>query len=182
MWTYHTCCLHSLRHTACIGLTPEHVTLEVLVPSVHNEGKCVHIPSYAHEGQETDTTLHQHLLFLFLHTVKRRIRSRLKILLYLSSVELSQKDYIHIFIIWYLQYRKGQSLAFSLMTARVVSAILSMTGVQSSLPVEDKRLSMAPFMMSMPEDKTQESLNSKTSVMTELLTVGRMCYDACMIQ
>lgn len=52
-----------------------------------------------------------------------------------------------------------KSLAFSLMTARVVSAILSMTGVQSSLPVEDTRLSMAPLMMSIPGDKTQETVN-----------------------
>lgn len=52
------------------------------------------------------------------------------------------------------------SLAFSLMTANVVSAMLSITGVQSSLPVEDTRLSMAPFMMSIPGDITQESLSS----------------------
>lgn len=43
--------------------------------------------------------------------------------------------------------------AFSLMTARVVSAMLRMTGVQSSFPVEDSRLSIAPFMMSIPEDR-----------------------------
>lgn len=67
IWTYNTCCLHSLRHTACIGVAPEHVTLEMLAPSVHNEGKRVHIPSNAHEGQETDTALHQHLLLFFLH-------------------------------------------------------------------------------------------------------------------
>lgn len=46
------------------------------------------------------------------------------------------------------------------MTANVVSAMLSITGVQSSLPVEDTRLSMAPFMMSIPGDITQESLSS----------------------
>lgn len=56
----------------------------------------------------------------------------------------------------------GKSLAFSLMTARVVSAILSITGVQSSLPVEETRLSMAPLMMSIPGDKTQESLNKES--------------------
>lgn len=39
------------------------------------------------------------------------------------------------------------------MTVTVVSAILRTTGVQSSLPVEDTRLSMAPFMMSIPENK-----------------------------
>lgn len=44
----------------------------------------------------------------------------------------------------------SSSSSFSLMTATVVSAMLSITGVQSSLPVEDTRLSMAPFMMSIP--------------------------------
>lgn len=42
------------------------MTLEMLVPSVHNEGECVHVLSHAHEGQETDAALHHHLLFFFL--------------------------------------------------------------------------------------------------------------------
>lgn len=57
------------------------------------------------------------------------------------------------------------------MTARVVSAILSMTGVQSSLPVEDRRVSMAPFMMSIPADKSHEILSS----VTEFITGYRRC-------
>lgn len=51
------------------------------------------------------------------------------------------------------------------MTAKVVSAILNMTGVQSSLPVEDRRVSTAPLMMSIPEDETQERLRVRQSVM-----------------
>lgn len=35
----------------------------------------------------------------------------------------------------------------------MVSAMLSITGVQSSLPVEDSRLSMAPLMMSIPGER-----------------------------
>lgn len=134
------------------------MTLEMLAPSVHNEGKCVHIPSHAHEGQETDTTLHQHLLFLFLRTQPReKIRS------VLNSAPLDLPLSSTSTFIFYLsvtpQDSSKKSLTFSLMTASVVSAILSMTGVQSSLPVEDIRVSMAPFMMSIPEDKTQGSLS-----------------------
>lgn len=70
-YSYHTCCLHSLRHAACVGLAPEHMALEMLVPCVHDEGERVDIPSDAHEGQEADATLHQHLLFLFLHRQQR---------------------------------------------------------------------------------------------------------------
>lgn len=68
-----------------------------------------------------------------------------------SSLIEKHIDIIYLYVI--PQGNNKKSLAFSLMTARVVSAILSMTGVQSSLPVEDRRLSMAPFMMSIPEDK-----------------------------
>lgn len=64
--THHTCCLHSLGHTASVRIAPEHVTLEVLVPGVHDEGECVRVPSHPHEGQETDATLYDRLLFFFL--------------------------------------------------------------------------------------------------------------------
>lgn len=64
--THHTCCLHSLRHTASVGIAPEHVTLEVLVPGVHDKGECMRVSSNPHEGQETDATLHDRLLFFFL--------------------------------------------------------------------------------------------------------------------
>lgn len=62
------------------------------------------------------------------------------------------------------QVNSKMPLAFSLMTATVVSAILSLTGVQSSLPVEDTRLSMAPLMMSIPEDgeKRKKSETERT--------------------
>lgn len=85
-----------------------------------------------------------------------------------------------------VQVNNKRSLAFSLMTASVVSAILSMTGVQSSLPVEDRRLSMAPFMMSIPEDKIEqrdrEWHNSLQDVWCVLMHVGvstfRFTYGA----
>lgn len=66
IWTHHTCRLYSLRHTAGIWIAPEHMALEMLVPSVHNKGECVRVPSHTHEGQETDTTLYDHLLLFFL--------------------------------------------------------------------------------------------------------------------
>lgn len=64
--TYHAGCLHGLGHTARIGLAPERVTVEVLAPGVHDEGKRVNVPAHTHEGQETDAALHQHLLLLLL--------------------------------------------------------------------------------------------------------------------
>lgn len=57
--------------------------------------------------------------------------------------------------------------AFSLMTARVVSAMLRMTGVQSSFPVEDSRLSIAPFMMSIPEDRQGDGAVREVSGFTD---------------
>lgn len=68
-----------------------------------------------------------------------------------------------------LLHRHMKPLAFSLMTARVVSAILNMTGVQSSLPVEDSRLSMAPFITSIPEDKAHRYQISETE---DVITAG----------
>lgn len=64
---YHTSRLHSFRNAASIGVTPESMTLEVLAPSVHNEGKCMDVPPHTHEGQKPHTALHQYLLFLLLH-------------------------------------------------------------------------------------------------------------------
>lgn len=66
MIIYHASCLHGLGHAARIGLAPECMTMEVLAPSVHDEGKRVNVPAYTHEGQETDAALHQHLLLLLL--------------------------------------------------------------------------------------------------------------------
>lgn len=53
------------------------------------------------------------------------------------------------------------------MTARVVSAMLRMTGVQSSFPVEDSRLSIAPFMMSIPEDRQGDGAVREVSGFTD---------------
>lgn len=53
------------------------------------------------------------------------------------------------------------------MTARVVSAMLRMTGVQSSFPAEDRRLSIAPLMTSIPEDRQGEG------------AVRRRCVPGC---
>lgn len=72
--THHTCCLHSLGHTASVWIAPEHVALEVLVPGVHDKGEWVRVPSHPHEGQETDATLYDRLLFFFLRR-QTRIRS-----------------------------------------------------------------------------------------------------------
>lgn len=148
---------------ACIGFAPECMALEMLAPSVHNKGERVHISSHAHEGQETDSTLHQHLLFLLLHT-----QTRAELDLKHCSIRSSSLIYkcIHIFYSSVTpQGSNKQSLAFfSLMTAIVVSAILKVTGVQSSLPVEDRRFSKAPFMTSIPEEETQESVNSECRV------------------
>lgn len=63
---YHAGCLHGLGHAASIGLAPECMTMEVLAPGVHDEGKRVNVPANTHEGQETDAALHQHLLLLLL--------------------------------------------------------------------------------------------------------------------
>lgn len=56
--THHAGGLHRLRHVTSIRLAPENVALKVLVPSVHNEGKCMDILPDAHEGQKPHTTLH----------------------------------------------------------------------------------------------------------------------------
>lgn len=139
---HHTCCLHSLRHTACIRVTPKRMALEVLIPSVHDEGKRVNIPSNAHEGQESDPAFHQCLFILFLQEHQRKEHSSF------TGKFTSFIIFLPVGNTW------RNSLAFSLITATVVSAILRMTGVQSSLPVEVTRLSMAPFITSIPEKST----------------------------
>ncbi len=86
--------------------------------------------------------------------------------------------HLHIFYLSVTpQDSSKKSLTFSLMTASVVSAMLSMTGVQSSLPVEDMRVSMAPFMMSIPEDKRE---SEQLGCVTGVITGRRMCCDVCM--
>lgn len=62
--THHAGCLYSLRHVAGIWITPEYVTVETMSADIHDEGKGVHIPADTHKRQETDATLHQHLLFI----------------------------------------------------------------------------------------------------------------------
>lgn len=62
--THHTSCLYGLRHAPSIGLTPEDVTVETMAASVHDEGKRVHVTPNAHERQEANTTLYQHILFI----------------------------------------------------------------------------------------------------------------------
>ena len=64
--THHAGRLHGLGHTRRVGLAPEHVALEVLVASIHDEGEGVHVTAHAHEGQETHAAFHQYLLFFFL--------------------------------------------------------------------------------------------------------------------
>ena len=66
--THHAGSLHRLRHVTGIRLTPENVALKVLVPSIHDEGKRVHVLPDAHEGQESHPTLHQDLLFILQET------------------------------------------------------------------------------------------------------------------
>lgn len=56
--THHAGGLHRLGHVSGVRLAPENVALKALVPSVHDEGKCVDILPDAHEGQESHTTLH----------------------------------------------------------------------------------------------------------------------------
>lgn len=67
--THHTRRLYSLGHVPSVGLTPEDVTVETMAASIHDEGKRVHIVPNAHERQETDTTLHQHLLFILIRNI-----------------------------------------------------------------------------------------------------------------
>lgn len=87
--------------------------------------------------------------------VKTRIRSLQHIFLHLSDSGIF-KSFIYL-----VNHRITiKFLAFSVRTAKVVSAILRMTGVQSSFPVDDKRLSMAPFIMSIPRDRAQRMLGS----------------------
>lgn len=72
--THHTGCLHSLRHIASIGFTPEDVTVEAMSANVHDEGKRVHVPADTHKRQETNATLHQNLLLIL--EAKRKTHSR----------------------------------------------------------------------------------------------------------
>lgn len=62
--THHAGSLDSFRHIGCIRLTPEHVALKALVPSVHDEGKRMDVLPDAHEGQKAHPTFHQDLLFI----------------------------------------------------------------------------------------------------------------------
>lgn len=62
--THHTSCLYSLRHIPSVGIAPEDVTVKTMAASIHDEGKGVYVTPNAHERQETNTTLHQHLLFV----------------------------------------------------------------------------------------------------------------------
>lgn len=66
--THHAGSLHCLGHVTGIRLAPENMALKVLVPSVHDEGKRMHILPDAHEGQESHPTLHQDLLFILQET------------------------------------------------------------------------------------------------------------------
>lgn len=62
--THHASRLHSLRHIPGIGLAPEDVAVEAMAAGVHDEGEGVHVPPDAHERQESDATLDQHVLFV----------------------------------------------------------------------------------------------------------------------
>lgn len=69
--THHTSCLYSLRHISSIGLTPEDVTVKTMAANIHDKGKGVHVTANTHERQETNTTLHQHFLFVLVrHTLQ----------------------------------------------------------------------------------------------------------------
>lgn len=67
--THHTSCLYGLRHVPSVGLTPEDVTVKTMAASVHDEGERVHVAPDAHERQESNTTLHQHVLFVLLRNI-----------------------------------------------------------------------------------------------------------------
>lgn len=56
--THHAGGLHRLGHVRGVGLAPEHVALEALVPRVHDEGKRMDVLPDAHEGQEPHAALH----------------------------------------------------------------------------------------------------------------------------
>lgn len=70
------------------------MALEMLVPSVHNKGECVRVPSHTHEGQETDATLYDHLLLFFLlrqpgsHTAVFEFMSNQRALLVCKNIPL----------------------------------------------------------------------------------------------
>lgn len=67
--THHAGRLHGLRHVAGVGLAPEDVTVEAMATGVHDEGERVHVPPDAHEGQESNATLHQHFLFVLVRNI-----------------------------------------------------------------------------------------------------------------
>lgn len=105
------------------------MTVKTMAASVHDKGKRVHITPDAHERQETNTTLHQHLLFVLVTDISPRENRRADCL---------------------RQLLKAERLTFSLLMVTVASATLRATGVQSSLLEEPTKLSMAPFSMSIP--------------------------------
>lgn len=75
METHHAGCLYGLGHIASVGFTPEDVTVETMSTDIHDEGKSVHVPADTHKRQKTNTTLHQHLLFILVAYVEMRVTS-----------------------------------------------------------------------------------------------------------